>query len=76
MIIKNPTMTAAEATARMRDAGFRISVPSLIAGIEQGKYPFGIVINMQKRVVEIYTLDLERWLRSKTVADDGEEVGA
>lgn len=73
METKIPTMTAGKAVEFLREKGIRISVSSLVDGIESGALPFGSVIckrGSRRRRTIVYTVLLKRW------ADQREEPTA
>ena len=62
-------VTATEAVNILRAHGMRLNVRSLIAGIEDGRYGFGTVINVGRtgrRTVEIFRGDLEKWIEERS----------
>ena len=64
----SPQMSASECVKVMREAGFRISVMTLMDGLENGYYPFGRIKSIGgtgRRTPEIYRGDFERWLKEK-----------
>lgn len=58
-------LSAGEATEKLRGMGMRISAPTLINGIEQGLYPFGIVIRTEKGspVCQVFERKLMEWAK-------------
>jgi len=64
------TVTVNEALAIMRKAGIPITAVTLADGIETGVYPFGRMVRKSeitgRRTFEIYRVDLQQWLDSKT----------
>lgn len=63
------TMTVREAYYAMRAAGIRTSEARISAGIASGAYPFGRVVNVGetgRRTLEIFRVDLDAWIKSKT----------
>lgn len=65
-----PLITATDCAKLLRSVGIPVSVPRLVDGIESGYFPFGIVKATGphgRRSVEIFRVDLERWLREKGV---------
>ena len=63
------TMTVREVYYAMRAAGIRCNPTMISAGIASGAYPFGRVVNTGetgRRTLEIYRVDFEVWLESKT----------
>lgn len=65
----NPMMNLKECADAMRDVGFRTSETCIADGIESGRYPFGALLSVGqtgRRRFEIYRVDFEAWLRSKT----------
>ena len=62
------TMTIEEVYHAMREAGIRSSPVRISAGIANGSYPFGRVLNVGasgRKTVEIYRVDFEDWLETK-----------
>ena len=63
------TMTLQEVYRAMRNAGIHCSTRTISAGIASGAYPFGRVVNVGetgRRTVEIFRVDFDAWLESKT----------
>jgi len=63
------TMTILDVYHAMREAGISTSPTRISAGIASGAYPFGKVVATGKtgrRTVEIYRVDFEAWLVTKT----------
>lgn len=63
------TMTVAEVYYAMREAGIRCSPKMISAGIASGAYPFGRIVGVGptgRKQTEIYRVDFEAWLDSKT----------
>ena len=50
----------------MRYAGIKMSPVTLRDGIEQGKFPFGFVIDSGSRVFVISRYKLEKWIEEFT----------
>lgn len=70
--MKRPTLTMQECCTLMRNNGFRVSAPTLKAGFKSGYYPFGRVKSVGptgREAMEIYRIDVERWIREKTGGD-------
>lgn len=67
MPLKIETMTPEEAAAAMRELGLRCSAEKIRDGIEQGKYPFGVCINMDRREFEIYRALFDRWVKERAM---------
>ena len=66
---KSITMTLRDVYLEMREAGIRCSMKVISDGIATGAYPFGRVVNVGetgRRTVEIFRVDFESWLASKT----------
>ena len=61
------TLTAAEATERLRAAGLRISPETLRAGIQQGVFPFGNCVTGGDKIkwCYIYAKQMEDWIRER-----------
>lgn len=67
--MENLTMTVTEVYYEMRKAGIRSTPKRISDGIACGAYPFGRVINVGetgRRTIEIWRVDFEEWLESKT----------
>lgn len=60
------TMTVEEVTNRMREVGISTSTPKVRAMLMQGKYPFGIGVQMKHQEFEIYRPLFEEWLDKVT----------
>ncbi len=59
-------MTATECVEVLRKHGVRLTVKTLVDGLEAGAYPFGRVTSGgERRMVEIYRVDFCEWLHSK-----------
>lgn len=60
------TMSAAQAAEVLRAEGMRISPGKIRLGVEQGVYPFGDSVRMEKGPeCTIYTSLLERWIAER-----------
>lgn len=62
------TLTAAEATERLRAEGVRISRDTLISGIQQGVFPFGDCVDRgvdKAPWVYIYQRQMEEWIAAR-----------
>lgn len=57
------TLTTQETVRDLRSHGFPIGIPKLKAGIEQGVFPFGRVIQMENKEYLIYRSLYEQWLK-------------
>ena len=58
------TITAVEASERLRAAGMRITQETLRAGILSGVFPFGIAIKTEKSMVcWVFTHKLDAWIK-------------
>ena len=60
------TLTPEQAAGCMRYAGVKISIETLRNGIEQGRFPFGFVIEQGQRTFVISRFKLEQWLAEFT----------
>ena len=63
------TMSLRDVYTEMRSAGIRCSMKVISDGIATGAYPFGRVVNVGetgRRTLEIFRVDFESWLASKT----------
>lgn len=56
------TVTPAEAVEILHSYGMNIGRSALCAGIQQGSFPFGTFIQMEKEVYFIYLAKLNRWI--------------
>lgn len=65
MLQHTPTLTPEEVAQVLRAIGVRTTATRIREGIRQGKYPFGIVIDLATPTYEIYRKDFEKWLREK-----------
>lgn len=61
--MNNPTMTPEEVCDELREYGVKTSPEKIRAGIEQGVYPFGVVIHLVSPCYEIYRIKFNQWLR-------------
>ncbi len=67
----SPTLTPEEVSTQLRAIGVKTTPTKIREGIRQGKYPFGIVIDLATPTYEIYTKDFIKWLREKfDIADE------
>ena len=57
------TLTSEEATGLLRYAGIKMSIPIFQNGVEQGVFPFAMVIDSGKRNFIISKHKLEIWLK-------------
>jgi hypothetical protein len=67
------TMTLMEVYHKMREVGIRCSPKSISAGIASGAYPFGRVVSVGetgRRALEIFRVDFDAWLKSKTPKEE------
>lgn len=65
------TLTAAEATERLRAAGLRMTRDTLMNGIRQGVFPFGDLIERGGDAAPwcyVYAIKLEEWIADKEAA--------
>lgn len=60
------TLTTDQAAGCLRYAGIKMSPVTLRDGIEQGKFPFGFVIDGGSRVFVISRYKLEKWIEEFT----------
>lgn len=63
------TLTAQEATERLRAEGMRMSRDTLMDGLRQGKFPFGDCIDRSGDKAPwcyVYRAQLERWIAERT----------
>lgn len=74
--MKTPTLTPEEVSQRLRAIGVKTTPLKIREGIRQGKYPFGIVIELASDSFEIYTKDFEKWMREKFDVESAKEVKA
>lgn len=73
------TMTLMDVYYAMREAGIPNTPVRISAGIASGAYPFGRVINTGetgRRTFEIFRVDFEAWLKTKTPQSDLVEQNA
>ena len=58
------TITALEATERLRAAGMKITQDTLRAGLLSGVFPFGIAVKTERSVVcWVFPHKLEEWIK-------------
>ena len=71
------TMTVADAVKAMREAGIKTGPDRVMAGIEQGVYPWGDCIKMRSPEYTVYRKMFEQWLkeRGETVEPDEGAAG-
>ena len=70
--VKAPEMTVAQACEILRCEGFSISSGRMMAGIYQGVYPFGEVVDradgmLKKDKYPVYTAFLKKWIEERRV---------
>lgn len=66
------TMTAEEATQKLRELGVKISTTTLRDGIAQGQFPFGSYIKTGKSCVcFVWTRLFERWVAERAEGSAG-----
>ena len=70
-------MTVADAVKAMREAGIKSSPDRVMAGIEQGVYPWGDYIKMRSPEYTVYRKMFEQWMkeRGETVEPDEGAAG-
>lgn len=70
-------MTVADAVKVMRDAGIKSSPDRVMAGIEQGVYPWGDCIKLRSPEYTVYRKMFEQWMkeRGETVEPDERAAG-
>lgn len=70
-------MTVADAVKVMRDAGIKSSPDRVMAGIEQGVYPWGDCIKLRSPEYTVYQKMFEQWIkeRGETVEPDEGTAG-
>lgn len=65
------TFTVRDAAAYLREHGMRISAEALSAGLEQGVYPFGICIRLERSpVYQIFKRLLDGWIAERETKED------
>ena len=65
------TFTVRDAAAYLREHGMRISAEPLSAGLEQGVYPFGICIRLERSpVYQIFKRLLDEWIAERETKED------
>lgn len=62
-----PTITVKEAAERLKNLGVKTSPTKIMVGIQQGVYPFGVCIEMDKYQYEIYERKFDEWVSERTV---------
>lgn len=60
------TLTTEEAAGCLRYAGIKVSPVTLREGIEQGKFPFGFMIEGSSRIFIVSRFQLEQWIETFT----------
>lgn len=74
---RSATITPEEAAVLMKDAGIKMDSQTLRAGIEQGRLPFGVYIEMNRRFFLVSKKKFAEWIEdfagAKVIFD---EVGA
>lgn len=60
------TLTTEEAAGCLRYAGIKVSPVTLREGIEQGKFPFGFMIEGSSRIFIVSRFQLEQWIEAFT----------
>lgn len=70
-------MTVADTVKVMRDAGIKSSPDRVMAGIEQGVYPWGDCIKLRSPEYTVYQKMFEHWMkeRGETVEPDEGAAG-
>ena len=64
------TLTIAETLNVLRNTyGMKISQPTLEAGIRQGVYPFGVCIELDRCVYQIFESMLYRWISERCIEE-------
>ena len=66
-----PQITVETAATILRKNGFKMSVDKLRAGLVQGIYPFGDVVQrhdgmLKNDCYDVYTVLLEKWIKERT----------
>ena len=65
------TFTIREAAAYLREHGMKISAEALSAGLEQGAYPFGICIRLERSpVYQIFKRLLDEWIAERATKEN------
>jgi hypothetical protein len=59
---RSATITPEEAAVLMRDVGIKMDSQTLRAGIEQGRLPFGVYIEMNRRFFLVSKKKLAEWI--------------
>lgn len=70
--VKSPTMTVPQACKILRCEGYSISNNRMMAGIYQGVYPFGEVVDRMEGLMKtdkytVYTALLKKWIEERRV---------
>ena len=58
-------MTVTDAVKAMRDAGIRSSPDRVMAGIEQGVYPWGDCVKLRSLEYTVYRKMFEQWMKER-----------
>ena len=65
------TFTVRDAAAYLREHGMRISAEALSAGLEQGVYPCGVCIRLERApVYQIFKRLLDEWIAERDTKED------
>lgn len=70
------TMSVADAVKAMREAGMKTGVDRVMAGIEQGVYPWGDCVKMRSPEYTVYCKMFEQWLKERGEAVEPDERAA
>lgn len=73
--VLGPQITVDDAVKILRQNGFKTSVDKLRAGLVQGIYPFGDVVQrcdglIKNDCYDVYTLQLKKWIEERTGSDN------
>ena len=74
---RSATITPEEAADLMKDAGIKMDSQTLRAGIEQGRLPFGVYIEMNRRFFLVSKKKFAEWVEDFAgvkIVFDNEEV--
>ena len=69
-----PLTVAETLDVRRNTYGMKISQPTLEAGIRQGVYPFGVCIELDRCVFQIFASQLYKWIDERCIEETVPEV--
>ncbi len=60
------TVTVNEAVNMLRDNGLKIDPETLMLGLRQKVYPFGVAIERKQWVYQIFARQLKEWIKERS----------